>query len=175
MPITALLIISGVTIFLYGCSAAGLVESRDENGSGAPLQTKTGYYSSDDDYQAGIRYFRDGAYGLAQERFQKAVDRTPRDSSAWMGLAVTYDFIRRFDLADRAYDHVVELEGESFALLNNKGYSYLLRGDLATARKHFLHAYRLDPNNRTILNNISLLSESRRHVVRSGVAAAQVR
>ena len=41
---------------------------------------------------------------------------------------------RRFDLADRAYAQVEKLSGRHATLLNNRGYSYMLRGDLSKAR-----------------------------------------
>jgi Flp pilus assembly protein TadD len=46
-----------------------------------------------------------------------------------------------FDLADRAYDQAIRLVGRTPMMLNNLGYSQLLRGDLRKARKYFLAAY----------------------------------
>ena len=43
-------------------------------------------------------------------------------------------------------------------LLNNEGYSYMLRGDLKAARAKFQSALKLDPNNQTTLNNITARS-----------------
>ena len=53
----------------------------------------------------------------------------PRDLEAWIGLAASYDRLRRYDLADRAYDQAMKIAGPSAEILNNKGYSYMLRGD----------------------------------------------
>ena len=44
-----------------------------------------------------------GNYGLAEENYRKAVELGPRDLDAWLGLAASYDRLKRFDLADRAY------------------------------------------------------------------------
>ena len=52
-------------------------------------------------------------------------------------------------------------------LLNNEGYSYMLRGDLKTARVKFQSALQLDPNNQTTLNNIKLLNDSTKFIERS--------
>lgn len=60
----------------------------------------------------------------------------------------------RFGLADRAYAAAAKLEGDTPRLLNNQGHTYMLRGDLKTARAKFQAALRLDPNNQTTLNNI---------------------
>ncbi len=42
-------------------------------------------------------------------------------SSAWIGLAASYDRLGRFDLADLAYRHAIWLEGENYIILNNRG------------------------------------------------------
>ena len=71
-----------------------------------------------------------------------------------------------FDLADRAYQSAIQLTGETTQILNNQGYSFMLRGDLVTARKKFLQAYRREPNNPTIANNLKLLDSSSRSIDR---------
>ena len=108
----------------------------------------------------GIQRFYEGNFGLAQQYFQDAVEKSPRDVAAWTGLAASYDRLARFDLADRAYAAAAKLEGETTQLLNNEGYSYMLRGDLKAARAKFQSALRRDPNNQTTLNNIKLLNSS---------------
>lgn len=103
-------------------------------------------------------YFRDRNFGLAEERFRAAVETDPKNADAWLGLGATYDELRRFDLADRAYGHVERLTGPSAALLNNRGYSRYLRGDLAAARRDLTAAQAKAPNNPAIARNIALLS-----------------
>jgi Flp pilus assembly protein TadD len=39
-----------------------------------------------------------------------------------------------------AYDSAIRLAGETTAILNIHGYSYMLRGDLGSARRAFLKA-----------------------------------
>lgn len=128
------------------------------------LQTK--YHASDEDVQEGLAQLNAGNFGLAQERLQKGVERSPNDLAGWIGLAASYDRLRRFDLADRAYAQAMRLGGVNAAILNNQGYSYLLRGDLVKARSSFLAARTLDPDSPTINNNLRLLGGSRRHVKR---------
>jgi Flp pilus assembly protein TadD len=57
--------------------------------------------------------------------------------------------------------------GETTAILNNRGYSYMLRGNLVAARQDFLKAYEREPGNPTILNNLKLLDGSQRFIARS--------
>lgn len=87
--------------------------------------------------------------------------------TAWVGLAASYDRLGRFDLADRGYAAAVKLAGHTPSILNNEGYSYILRGDLGKARAKLDEALRLDPNNATAINNLALLNESTRYVERA--------
>lgn len=125
------------------------------------------YYPSDEPLRLGLEYFNRGDYGIAEKHFQNAVEKAPRDATAWIGLAATYDRIARYDLADRAYASAIKLAGETTEILNNQGYSYMLRGDYIAARKKFLKAYAREPNNPTILNNLRLLDGSARSIQRT--------
>jgi Flp pilus assembly protein TadD len=124
------------------------------------------YYPSDEPLHLGQEFFNRGIYGTAQRYFQDAVEKAPRDASAWIGLAASYDHLRRFDLADRAYHQAIGLSGETTQILNNQGYSYMLRGSLTAAREKFNEAFQREPDNPTIQNNINLLNGSSRFVER---------
>jgi Flp pilus assembly protein TadD len=124
------------------------------------------YYPSDEPLRMGVEHFSRGDYGLAERYFRDAVEKAPRDSTAWIGLAASYDRLRRFDLADQAYAAATRLRGETVQLLNNEGYSYMLRGNLVKARAKFVKAYELDPGNPLIANNLELLSSSHRFIQR---------
>jgi Flp pilus assembly protein TadD len=126
------------------------------------------YYPSDEPLRLAIQHFNAGHYGVAERYFRDAVEKAPRDATAWIGLAACYDRLSRFALADRAYAQAVNLVGETTEVLNNRGYSYMLRGNLKAARKDFLKAYERDPTNPTIVNNLKLLNESARFIRRDG-------
>src|SRR5213080_670113 len=124
------------------------------------------YYRSDEPLRMGIEHFNRGYYGIAEQYFRDATEKAPKDPTAWIGLAAAYDRIGRFDLADRAYAYAIRLVGETTEILNNQGYSYMLRGDLVNARRKFLKAYEREPNNPTIVNNLKLLDSSSRFIQR---------
>lgn len=124
------------------------------------------YYPSDEPLRLGLEYYNRGIYGIAEKYFRDAVEKAPRDVTAWIGLAATYDRIGRFDLADRAYRVAVKLAGNTIEILNNEGYSYMLRGDYIAARKKFEQAYAREPNNPTVLNNLKLLNGSAKAIQR---------
>lgn len=115
------------------------------------------FLPSDEARKLGLEHFNRGDYGLAERYFKDAVEKNPRDATAWVGLAASYDRIGRFDLADRAYQSAIKLVGETTDILNDLGYSYMLRGQFATARRYMMKAYARDPNNPTISNNLQLL------------------
>ena len=107
----------------------------------------------------GKEAFRAHAFGLAETNFRRAVEEAPTDREAWIGLAATHDELGRFDLADHDYKRLFGLGKATAEVLNNRGYSYLLRGDYARARVDFLAARRLAPDNAFIAANLTLLDE----------------
>ena len=118
------------------------------------------------DLNLGKRHFRENNFGLAERYFRRAVEKGPgearRDAEAWLGLAASYDRLRRFELADRAYAHAIKILGPTPEILNNQGYSYLLRGNYRRAREKLAAAHALDPGNPYVQNNLDLLGKSSR-------------
>ncbi|SCY72914.1 tetratricopeptide repeat protein [Microvirga guangxiensis] len=104
--------------------------------------------------------FSEGNYGHAARYYERTVEIEPNNGEAWLGLAASYDRVRRFDLADRAYREAGRLVGDRAEYYNNIGYSYLLRGDVVKARSSFLKAHELDPTNVTVNNNLDLLRDN---------------
>lgn len=130
----------------------------------ASKKTAPGLLGSDpnDELSLGKKQYRANNYGLAEKHFRLAVEKHPRDAEAWLGLAASYDRLRRFDLADRAYSQAVGILGPTVEILNNQGYSYMLRGDYKRAHATLAAARRKDPNNKYVQNNLRLLEESYR-------------
>jgi Tfp pilus assembly protein PilF len=131
---------------------------------GVPAASEMGLLGSDpnDDLTRGKRQYRAQNFGLAERYFRKAVESHPRDAEAWLGLAASYDRLRRFDLADRAYSQAIAIVGPTVEILNNQGYSYMLRGDYPRARDKLAAAQAKDPGNKYVQNNLRLLQESAR-------------
>jgi Tfp pilus assembly protein PilF len=125
------------------------------------------YYPSDEPVKLGMQRFYEGNFGLSQQYFQDAVEKTPKDATAWVGLAASYDRLGRFDLADRGYAAAAKLVGSTANILNDEGYSYMLRGELNKARAKFEAALRVDPGNATAINNLALLNQSSKFVERA--------
>ncbi|MGN6771297.1 MAG: tetratricopeptide repeat protein [Rhizobiaceae bacterium] len=115
---------------------------------------------SADDLTQGKTQFRDGNYGLAEKHFRQAVELRPDNAEAWMGLAACYDELGRFDFADRAYGQLLKIAGRRPRIVNNMGYSQLLRGDKAKARKLLMEAEQGLPGDKLVAANIALLNKS---------------
>jgi Flp pilus assembly protein TadD len=112
-----------------------------------------------DDVSLGKQYYRTGNFGLAERHFRAAAESQPRNPEAWLGLAAAYDELRRFDLADRAYAQAIRIAGEQVAIINNQGYSYILRGDYRRARELLLLASVKAPDNPQVQANMQLLAK----------------
>lgn len=158
-----IILAAGILTVVAGCQPS--TENRLLQESGLRMEDPK-FYPSDDYLRMGKVSFRNGDYGKAEQNFRKAVEVTPKDAEAWLGLAASYDQLRRFDLADKAYEKVLQLGAKDAAILNNAGYSQLLRGELKSARRFLLKAYELEPNNPYIVNNLELLGESEKSVKR---------
>ena len=89
--------------------------------------------------------------------WRRAVEAGNRDPQAWLGLAASYDRLRRNDLADRAYAQARQAGGETSAWLNNRGYSWMQRGDTRRASEALSKAATLDPENPLIRDNLATL------------------
>ncbi len=121
------------------------------------LQHKVADISANDLARGKVQ-FRDANYGLAEKHFRQAVELRADNAEAWMGLAASYDQLGRFDFADRAYEQLLKLTGREPRVLNNIGYSHLLRGNKRKARKLFSEAQRHAPEDKVIAANLDLLA-----------------
>jgi Flp pilus assembly protein TadD len=131
-------------------------------GEAPAKETAPGLLGSEqgDDLSLGKKHFRAADYGLAEKYFRHAVETHPNDAEAWLDLAAAYDRLRRFDLADRAYAEAIRIVGPTAQILNNQGFSYLLRADYARAREKLLAARAANPHDPHAKANLRLLDES---------------
>jgi Flp pilus assembly protein TadD len=158
-------------IWLSACQTTAQNDGQETTGSIASPTTgpgpgdtpsSTGLLGDDpkDDLNLGKKHYRENSFGLAEQHFRRAVELGPKSVEAWIGLAASYDKLKRFDLADRAYAQAIRLAGPTTEILNNQGYSYMLRGDRRRARAKLLEAQGKDPGNPYVQNNLNLLDES---------------
>ena len=153
--------LSAATLLLSACNSVsdGGFSSFGNSLASATLPTAVEPFPDDQVLTVAKQHFREGNYGHAARYYERAIEVTPTSGEAWLGLAASYDRVRRFDLADRAYREAAQLIGERAEYYNNVGYSYLLRGDMVKARSNFLRAYELDPASVTVNNNLDLMRD----------------
>jgi len=160
--LTRLLIALPLTMAAVGCkyldgSDTGdnlLVESKNE----APTTATFGSAPEKIWLEKAKENFRRGEYGLAERYYRQAIEERHNNVEAWLGLAASYDHLKRFDEADKAYKVVTSMAGNTPTILNNLGYHYMLKGDFAAAEKTLRSAQEQDPTNPYIKNNLVLLS-----------------
>jgi Flp pilus assembly protein TadD len=150
LPGAALVALLAVT--LLGCRAVPPAEA-------VPLVPPSDERPSDEPLYLAKLQFRNGNYGLAEQYYRRAVEANPDSLDAWLGLAASYDRLKRFDLAEKAYQQLIRKIGYTPVVLNNLGYHYLLEGRMEEARKYMTWAYRKDPSNPEIQSNLALLDQ----------------
>lgn len=149
-----ILVMLGATLAAGGCNTTDALSTVDT--------TKTSSVTQDiaqRDLDAGQKHFRAANYGLAEKHFRKAVELNAANAEGWLGLAASYDQLGRFDFADRAYEQLVGLIGRKPEVVSNQGYSQLLRGNHAKARKLLNEARRLLPDDARVTANLALLDQ----------------
>ena len=85
-----------------------------------------------------------------------AVESANASWRAWNARGVLADFEHDWPRADEAYAHAHQLAPEEARVINNQGWSKLLRGDWAAAVPFFELAATLDPKSRRVANNLEL-------------------
>jgi Flp pilus assembly protein TadD len=146
-----------IPLLLGGCASDGSILGKRPSSIAADSVATAQFTTFQPALDAGKAAFREGSYGNAQAAFQRAVELNANSAEAWLGLAASYDRLRRFDMADRAYQAAATWLAASPVYYNNLGYSYLLRGDLANARQNFDKARELDPENPVVAQNLALM------------------
>ena len=148
--LTAMAAIAAV-LMVTGCTSSGVDTTKT---TAIPPQDV-----SSSDLTEGKVQFREANYGLAEKHFRKAVELKADNAEAWMGLAASYDELGRFDFADRAYDQLLKVAGRKPQIINNMGYSQLLRGNRKKAKALLLEA-RAGMTDPTVVNaNLALLNK----------------
>jgi Tfp pilus assembly protein PilF len=88
-----------------------------------PVQEPTDvkYYPSDAPVRLGLEQFNRGNYGLSQRYFKDAVEKAPKDVTAWIGLAASYDLMLRGNLtaARRKFEQAYSLDPGNPVIANN--------------------------------------------------------
>jgi len=102
---------------------------------------------------------------------KKAVAEFPSAWRAWNALGGAYDDRREWAGADDAYAHALVVSDAPAIVLNNRGYSYLLRNRLEEASADFVEALRQRPDLATARTNLRLAIALKGEYARSTAGA----
>ena len=88
------ILVMTLALMIAGCNQTGLTPTPVPNPATGQNQGDVKYYPSDQPARLGIQRFYEGNFGLAQQYFQDAVEKSPGDVTAWIGdwLQVTIDW-----------------------------------------------------------------------------------
>jgi Flp pilus assembly protein TadD len=146
---------------LAGCSSANVGASAWGNSKLEVAEVKNiGSYTPELALREARAHFRNRDFGHSAALYKRVVELQPNNAEGYVGLAASYDRLRRFDLADRVYEALYKLSGASAQYYNNVGYSFMLRGNFKSAHTNFRKAEKLDPDNLVISNNLQLLADA---------------
>lgn len=104
--------------------------------------------------------FNSGNFGFSARYFEKAFAAAPKDMSACLGIAASYDWMYEFGAADRAYAKCGKIDKNSFHYNNNLGFSHILRGDYAKATALLARASQLRPGDPLVETNLRILRDA---------------
>lgn len=139
------------SLFVAGCTTSSV-----DNTETTAIMPKD---VSEQDLYQGKSHFLQANYGLAEQHFRKAVELRADNAEAWMGLAASYDQLRRFDFADRAYEQVLKVAGRRPEIVSNMGYSQYLRGNKKKAKQLLLEAKNGLADTTVVDANLALLKQ----------------
>lgn len=156
--------VSLFSVMLSGCGTSSTLSLQAYGAFGEPTLEREveppvyGTLPGEKPLDIAKQHYRNGEFGLAEQSFRKAIELDNGNAEAWLGLAASYDRLRRFDQAKQAYDVLIKLVGHTPIVLNNLGYHYMLKGDHVTARATLASALEGDPENVIIQNNLDTIS-----------------
>ncbi|NOZ31491.1 MAG: tetratricopeptide repeat protein [Alphaproteobacteria bacterium] len=158
----SIILIALAGIPLSGCTMASSGKSSAFGGKDLQIADISGQgnFTADGALTDARGYFRNNNFGYSAAFYKKATELSPRDPEGYIGLGASYDQLGRFDLSDRVYAALFKITGKTAQYYNNLGYSNMLRGNFAAARKNFHEAEKLDPGNVIIANNKLLLADA---------------
>lgn len=106
--------------------------------------------------RAGISALKLGKADLATSLLDRSTKSATASWRAWDARGVAADLQRDWATADRAYARAAALAPNEAEILNNQGWSQLLRGDWKAAVGLFDQAAARDPKSQRIANNLEL-------------------
>ena len=131
-----ILIVMAIVSFLFGCISSTSNVRRQAEGNDA----------SEQNYQLGAQYFRNGHYDLARDRLERSIGFDPKMARAHSMLALTHVQLGNTRLATESFERAVRIAPNSHDVRN--AYAVFLCGkeNYDEARQQFDHAIEVRDN-----------------------------
>ena len=101
-----------------------------------PYEADPDLATRDEDYAAGKKAVDRKEWAEAARLFQRAAVRHPDHADLQNILGYSYRNLKQYDLAFKHYKRAIEIDPRHRGAHEYIGETYLLTGDLASARKH---------------------------------------
>jgi len=125
-----------VLILVTGCISSETVTRRSEPSDDA----------SEQNYQLGAQYYRNGSYELARNRLERSIELDSRNATAHSLLALTLVELGNNRLATEAFKRSVRLEPNNKDVRNAYAIFLCQQGDFEEAREQFDRAIGIREN-----------------------------
>lgn len=106
--------------------------------------------------RAGVAALRTGDLDRAAILLERATTSPTASTRAWNARGVVADLRRDWGVADLAYSKALKLQPKNAKIVNNLGWSLLLRGRWPEAVEALERAAALDPKSQRIADNLDL-------------------
>ncbi|WP_455197511.1 type IV pilus biogenesis/stability protein PilW [Kaarinaea lacus] len=93
--------------------------------------------------QLGVGYFEQGNFEVALEKLEKAIEVKPDYGPAHSAIALVYERMQKYDMADQHYREAIRLSPENGGIYNNYGVFLCNRNRPEDAEKYFLKAVKI--------------------------------
>lgn len=104
----------------------------------------------------GLTHFANGDMDSGAEKLRQSVEEDASLWRAWNGLGYYYDTQENRELAIEQYTTALEVQGDNPIVLNNRGFSRLMLGQLDGAIEDLTDAIRQDPGMSRARTNLRL-------------------
>ena len=134
-----------------------LISNRGGQGDAALVEEETDPAKI---FSAGVKSSESMNYSAALTSFQKAVEKNPDNVTYLTELAHTHYQLKNYDEAIKAYDRLIEMDGENEGSYSNSiGNIYNIRKEYERAEFYFRAAIEKNPKLSVVYNNLALMLE----------------
>ena len=93
--------------------------------------------NSADYYREGLSYIESQDYESAEQAFQKAIDKNPKNPNGYYGLGGIHNYRKKYDLAEKAFLTALRIDPTFVDAHYSLGYTYEQMGQTKKADREY--------------------------------------